>query len=90
MKRINNLFDKICDYSNIEIADKEASKNKNKNSGVIRHNKIRQIDNLKLIEMLKNGTYKTSEYKTFTIYEPKERLIFRLPFYPDRIIQIVI
>ena len=86
MKRINNLFDKICDYSNIEIADKKASKNKNKNPGVIRHNKIRQIDNLKLIEMLKNDTYKTSEYKTFTIYEPKERLIFRLPFYPDRIV----
>lgn len=86
MKRINNLFDKICDFNNIEIADKKASKNKNKNPGVIRHNKIRQIDNLKLIEMLKNGTYRTSEYKMFTIYEPKERLIFRLPFYPDRIV----
>ena len=24
--------------------------------------------------------------KLFTIYEPKERLIFRLPYYPDRIV----
>ena len=86
MKRINNLFDKICDYNNIEIADKKASKNKSNNPGVVRHNKIKQADNLKLIEMLKNGTYETSKYKTFTIYEPKERLIFRLPFYPDRIV----
>ena len=30
--------------------------------------------------------YKTSSYTTFTIYEPKERLIFRLPYYPDRIL----
>lgn len=29
--------------------------------------------------------YKTSEYSTFTIFEPKERLVFRLPYFPDRI-----
>ena len=34
---------------------------------------------------LKNLEYKTSEYTTFKIYEPKEREIFRLPYYPDRI-----
>lgn len=32
-----------------------------------------------------NGTYKTSPYTTFKVYEPKERLIFRLPYAPDRI-----
>jgi len=35
--------------------------------------------------MLKNKTYKTSEYTTFTIFEPKERIIYRLPYFPDRI-----
>lgn len=34
---------------------------------------------------MKNLTYHTSKYSTFKIYEPKERLIFRLPYYPDRI-----
>lgn len=34
---------------------------------------------------LRDLTYETSQYSTFTIYEPKERLIFRLPYYPDRI-----
>lgn len=37
-------------------------------------------------EALKAGTYRTSEYSTFKIYEPKEREIFRLPYYPDRIV----
>ncbi len=35
--------------------------------------------------MLKNKTYTTSPYTTFKIFEPKERLIFRLPYFPDRI-----
>ena len=35
--------------------------------------------------MLKNKTYRTSAYTTFKIYEPKERIVFRLPYYPDRI-----
>lgn len=30
-------------------------------------------------------TYKTSEYDKFKVFEPKEREIFRLPYYPDRI-----
>jgi RNA-directed DNA polymerase len=33
-----------------------------------------------------NKTYKTSAYSTFIIHEPKEREIFRLPYYPDRIV----
>lgn len=41
---------------------------------------------LLLRQILLDGTYKTSEYSTFKIYEPKERLIFRLPYYPDRIV----
>jgi len=33
-----------------------------------------------------NKTFRTSNYTTFTIFEPKERLIFKLPYYPDRIV----
>jgi len=40
----------------------------------------------KIHEELISGTYQISEYETFTIYEPKERLIFRLPF-RDRVVQ---
>jgi hypothetical protein len=36
--------------------------------------------------MLVNHTYKNSEYFTFKLYEPKERIIFKLPYFPDRIV----
>ena len=35
--------------------------------------------------MLRDKQYNTSPYTTFVIYEPKEREIFRLPYFPDRI-----
>lgn len=41
---------------------------------------------MKISESLLNGTYHTSRYETFKIYEPKERIIYRLPYYPDRIV----
>ena len=53
--------------------------------GILKHDKHCEKENLKLAETLRNLTYKTSKYSTFKIYEPKERLIFRLPYYPDRI-----
>ena len=84
MKRIDNLFDKICNIQNIELADDYARKNKH-NWGIVKHDRNRRKENLKLLENLRNGTYKTSEYSVFTIYEPKERVIYRLPYYPDRI-----
>ena len=85
MKRIGNLYQKIYSIENIIIADNIARKGKLKQPGVIQHDKNRSENIQKLHEMLKNKTYKTSEYTTFTIFEPKERVIFRLPYYPDRI-----
>lgn len=42
----------------------------------------------KLQEMLVNHTYKTSEYEIFTKKEgKKEREIYKLPYFPDRICQ---
>lgn len=71
---------------NIELADKMARRGKH-NWGIVRHNKRTKEDNEKLLNSLKNLTYKTSKYSQFKIYEPKERLISRLPYYPDRIAQ---
>lgn len=85
MKRYGNLFPKVYDINNIELADKNARKNKPKNWGIIKHDKHRDTDNKELQVKLKTLTYKTSEYSTFKIYEPKERIIFRLPYFPDRV-----
>lgn len=86
MKRIGNLHSQIADIDNIEYADEKARKNKGKNWGVFKHDKHKREDNLKLLMALKDLTYVTSPYSNFIIYEPKERLIFRLPYYPDRIV----
>jgi retron-type reverse transcriptase len=86
MKRIGNLYEQICSVENLQLADTIARKGKLKQPGVINHDKNRDNNLLVLHEMLKNKTYRTSAYTTFTIFEPKEREIFRLPYYPDRIV----
>lgn len=85
MKRYGNLHDKLCDSENIEIADDNARRNKNKKYGINKHDKNRQYENEDLADKLLNLTYKTSKYSLYKIYEPKERIIYRLPYYPDRI-----
>ena len=85
MKRKGNLYEKICSIENLMLADSIARKGKLNQPGVISHDKHRVSNIQKLHEMLLNKTYRTSQYTTFTIHEPKERIIFRLPYYPDRI-----
>jgi RNA-directed DNA polymerase len=85
MKRINNLYDRICSIENLRLADTIARKGKLKQPGVIEFDMNRQANIIKLHEILKNKLYKTSPYTTFTIFEPKERIISRLPYFPDRI-----
>lgn len=67
------------------LADSIARKGKLQQPGVIKHDRNREANIYRLHEFLINKTYQTSAYTTFTIFEPKERLIFRLPYYPDRI-----
>lgn len=87
MKRTGNLFSKIVERDNIELAFQLARKGK------------RWQDTIKVFEMQEEGnlekirsaliekTFTTSEYETFVVYEPKRRVIYKLPFNPDRIVQ---
>lgn len=84
MKRIDNLFEQVYKFDNIELADKKARKCKH-NYGIKKHDQHPFSDNFILSLSMEDGTYKTSKYSKFKIYEPKERIIFRLPYYPDRI-----
>lgn len=85
MKRYSGLHDKLCTIENIEVVDDNARKNKNKKYGINKHDKNRQYENEDLVDKLFNLKYKTSKYSLYKIYEPKERIIYRLPYYPDRI-----
>lgn len=86
MKRIGNLYDSIISLENLYLADVKARKGKLHSYGVQLHDKKRDANILELHERLKNQTFKTSKYHIFTIFEPKERQIFQLPYYPDRIV----
>ncbi len=86
MKRHGNLFDQVISLDNLRAADETARKGKLRSYGVKLHDKNREANILALHEQLKAGTYKPSAYTTFIIHEPKERVIFRLPYYPDRIV----
>lgn len=85
MKRIGNLFQQIISIENLELADKRARKGKSKQYGVIAHDKNQELNLEYLHEILKNKEYSTSEYSTFSVFEPKERLVYCLPYFPDRI-----
>ena len=86
MKRKSNLFSQIASLENLRIADAKAQKGKPNQYGVRLHNANREANILALQEMLVNKTYRTSPYSVFKVYEPKERDVFRLPYFPDRIL----
>jgi len=86
MKRESNLYSRICEFDNLYLADRIAQKGKSKQPDVKRHNLNADSNIFQLHNLLVNKEYKTSQYLTFPIHEPKERIIFRLPYYPDRIV----
>lgn len=85
MKRIGNIYDRITSLRNLYEADVKAQKGKHRNYGVRLHNSKRESNLLVLQDLLLSRTYRTSTYDIFNIYEPKERIVYRLPYFPDRI-----
>ena len=86
MKRIGHLYDRIISIDNLHRADEKARCGKSNTYGVRVHDRNREANILALHESLLTKTFKTSPYDIFTIHEPKERVIYRLPYYPDRIV----
>lgn len=87
LKRHGNLWDKITSYDNLYLAYKRARKGKSTRRAVKKFEADIQGNLLKLQKTLIDKTFTTSQYKSKTIYEPKQREIYILPFYPDRIVQ---
>lgn len=88
MKRIDNLYEKIYDMDNLRLAHKHAKRGKGWYQEVQMVEVNTEFYLMVLQNMLIRKTYRTSEYETFTRIEGgKERLIYKLPYYPDRICQ---
>ena len=86
MKRIGNLYERVCEPDNIYLAYTKARKGKTKSYGVVQFEKELERNLEEIHEKLKDESYRTSEYQTFFIHDPKEREIYRLPF-KDRVVQ---
>lgn len=86
MKRIGNLYQQICSIENLTLAAQKAGKGKSMQYGVKLFNRNPEANIMAIRKMLINKTYCTSEYDVFKIFETKEREIYRLPFFPDRIV----
>jgi len=87
MKRHGYLYEKVCTIENIAEAHRNARK------GKTHYQEVQKIDKnpgryFALIQgMLMNKTFKNSKYTMFKLYDSgKERIIYKLPYFPDRII----
>lgn len=86
MKRYGYLYDKVVSMENLRLADCKAREGKAHTYGVRLFDKDKEGKLYQLHLALKNKTFHTSKYDVFVIHEPKERVIYRLPYYPDRIV----
>jgi hypothetical protein len=73
MKRYGCLKEAILSERNIISAEHNARKGKSNTYGVRRFDRRPELTLNEIKNRLENGKYRTSKYKTFKIYEPKER-----------------
>ena len=79
MKRKGNLYKEICSTENLDIAEQNARRGKANKKSVRDFNAEREKNIDALRERLETRTFRTSEYRSFTVYEPKKREIDALP-----------
>jgi len=87
MKRYRDLYRQVYDLDNIRIAHENARK------GKLHYREVKKVDASpdryykRIHYMLKNKTFHNSRYKTFQHFDGrKTREIYKLPYFPDRII----
>ena len=85
-KTIKKYFDKKLTYENLMSAYYRASKRKGNKRELLRFNMDLETNICSILKEIKEERFVTGKYRTFTVYEPKERIIKSLPF-KDRIVQ---
>jgi len=85
MKRFGQLFEQIVSWENLSLAARLAARRKPMTAE--RANFEYRLENelTELRNVLIQGSYTPGEYRTFTIYDPKKRLISAAP-YRDRVV----
>jgi hypothetical protein len=87
MKRYGHLWGQIVNRDNLYRAHLAASKGKRQYRQVRRVNQDLELHLTSLMWLLDSGEYRTSQYTPRILNERgKERLIHRLPYWPDRVV----
>lgn len=88
MKRHGNLFEKIVSLDNIKLAHKQARRGKSF------YSEVKMVDSdidhycREIQKSLVNQTFTTSQYEIEDRFDGRKmRTIYKLPYYPDRIVQ---
>lgn len=85
-KKHYNLIEQIIDPNNLKSALAKTSKGKKTTFGYLQFKEYDLANLLEIHDELKDSSYRLGEYRTFTVYEPKPRLISALDF-KDRLVQ---
>lgn len=87
MKRYGNLYSQVYNMENIREAHKNARK------GKVHYREVKMVDANQeayfeqIHNMLRDKTFHNSNYKVFQLFDGrKTREIYKLPYFPDRII----
>jgi len=85
MKRKSNLHKDVCSIENLLLADRKARKGKSGQKSLQKFDGASGCNIITLHNTLMEKRFKTSEYRVYPVYEPKERLVYELP-YIDRVV----
>lgn len=80
MKRAGNLFDSVLDMENLRLAFWKASRGKRAREDQREYAANLDVELARLRAGLADGTYPVGEYRRFTVYEPKERIVCAAAF----------
>ncbi len=84
-KKIRKCFDKNLTFEKMIEAHERAKKGKLNRYEILNFDLNLENNIVNLVENIKNSRYKVGIYRSFTVYEPKERVIKALP-YVDRVV----
>jgi len=84
-KTIENAWEEHFTFEKFIEAHNRAKEGKKTKKEIILFEMNLESNITNLMRQIKKGTYEFGKYRTFTIYEPKERIIKSLP-YQDRVI----
>ena len=85
MRRVGNLMETVTSFPNLLAAWRRAAKGKRDRRSVTRFFRDLERELLRLRRELVDGSYRPGGYRTFTIHDPKERVISMPPF-RDRVV----